>query len=103
IFTENHGTNVGSAWGVNWLNVPSESFGYPVIDVAGYSRVGDAFSLPILRDAKTYQVADDVSIDRGSHLLKLGGEIRHIGLDSKVDLFSRGQLSFTGAFTGTGI
>ncbi len=103
ILTENHGTNVGAAWGVNWLNVPPESFGYPVINVAGYSKIGDAFSLPILRDSATYQLADDLSVDRGDHLLKIGGEFRHIRLNSKVDLFSRGQLSFTGAFTGSGL
>jgi len=103
IFTQNHNTNVGAAWGVNWLNVSPASYGYPVINVAGYATVGDAFGLPILRDSKTYQIADDLSVDRGDHLIKIGGEFRHIALDSKVDLFSRGQLSFTGAFTGSGI
>jgi hypothetical protein len=103
LLTENHGTNVGAAWGVNWLNVPPQSFGYPVINVAGYSQIGDAFSLPILRDTATYQVADDLSIDWGTHLLKVGGEMRYIQLNSQVDLYSRGQLSFTGAFTGSGI
>jgi hypothetical protein len=101
--TENHQTNVGAAWGVNWLQVPPESFGYPVVDVAGYSRVGDAFSLPILRDSRTYQLADDATFDRGQHLVKIGGEIRRLQLDSRLDLFSRGQLSFTGAITGSGI
>jgi hypothetical protein len=103
LLTENHAVNVGAAWGVNWLNVPAQSFGYPLIDVAGFSRVGDAFTLPILRDTITYQVADDLTIDRGSHVLKLGGEVRHARLNSRVDLFSRGQLVFSGAFTGTGI
>jgi hypothetical protein len=103
LLTENYKTNVGAAWGVNWLNVPATSFGYPVIDVAGFSRIGDAYSLPLIRDTATYQFVDDLSIDRGSHLLKVGGEARHIRLNSQVDLFSRGQLSFTGAFTGSGI
>ena len=103
LLTENHGTDVGAAWGVSWLNVTPASFGYPVINVAGYSKVGDAFSLPILRDSATYQLADDLSAAVGDHLLKLGGEFRDIRLNSKVDLFSRGQLSFTGAFTGSGL
>ena len=103
LLTENNQTDVGALWAVGWLNVPSTSFGYPAVTVAGYSRVGDAFSLPLLRDSRTYQVADDLSIDRGSHLLKIGGDLRHIALDSHVDLFSRGSLSFTGAFTGSGI
>ena len=103
VLTENHATNVGNLWGVNWLNLPPQSFGYPVINVAGYSKVGDAFTLPLVRDARTYQLADDLSLDAGSHLVKLGGELRHIELDSKLDLFTRGQLSFTGAFTGSGL
>ena len=69
----------------------------------GLRRVGDAFSLPILRDSKTFQLADDSTFDRGQHLLKVGGEVRRLLLDSRLDLFSRGQLSFTGAITGSGI
>ena len=103
VLTENHATDVGAAWGVNWLDVAPESHGYPIINVAGYSKVGDAFALPILRNAKTYQAADDLSVDTGNHLVKVGGEFRHIRLDSKLDLFSRGQLSFTGAFSGSGL
>jgi len=103
LLTENHNIDVGSQWNVKWLNVPSDAFGYPLIDVAGYTRVGDAFALPLRRDSSTYQLADDLSIDLGRHLLKIGGDVRHVRLDSRLDLFTRGQLSFTGAFTGTGI
>jgi hypothetical protein len=103
VTTENRATDVGTLWNVNWLSVPSASFGYPLIDVAGYTRVGDAYSLPILRDTKTFQIADDVTFDRGSHLIKMGGEMRSIRLNSRLDLFSRGQLSFSGALTGSGI
>jgi len=103
LLTENSHTNVGAAWGVNWLNVAPGSYGYPVINVAGYSRVGDAPTLPIQRNAKTFQVVDDLSIVRGKHLMKAGVDVRHLQLDSVVDLYSRGQISFTGAFTGSGI
>ena len=103
VTTENRSTDVGALWNVSWLNVPSASFGYPLVDVAGYTRVGDAYSLPILRDTKTFQIADDVSFDRGAHLIKVGGEMRSIRLNSRLDLFSRGQLSFSGALTGSGI
>lgn len=103
LLTQNNQTNAGAQWGVGWLNVPAASFGYPSINVAGYSSVGDSATLPILRDSTTYQVIDDLTITRGAHLLKMGGDWRHVALDSKVDLFSRGMLSFTGAFTGSGI
>ena len=103
LLPQNTGTNVGALWNVGWLNVPAASYGYPAVNVAGYSLVGDATSLPLVRDSKTFQFVDDLSFARGAHLLKAGGEFRHIALDSKVDLFSRGSLSFTGAFTGSGI
>ncbi len=103
VLTENSATNVGALWGVDWLDVPASSNGFPILNVAGYSKVGDAFTLPILRDATTYQVVDDLTVTAGTHLLKVGGEVRDINLDSRVDLFTRGQLSFTGAFTGSGI
>ncbi len=103
VLTENHETNVGAAWNVNWLNVPAEAQGYPIIDVAGFSRIGDAFSLPLLRDTRTYQIADDFSLARGSHLFKMGAEFRKIALDSQLDLFARGQMSFSGAITGNAL
>ncbi len=103
LLTENHGTDVGAAWGVNWLNVSPTAFGYPIVDVAGYSRIGDAYSLPLIRDTETYQLADDLAIDKADHLIRIGGEARHVRLNSQVDLFSRGQLAFTGAFTGSGL
>ena len=63
-----------AARGVNWLNVAPASFGDPVNDVAGSAKVGDAFALPVLRDAATYQIADHLSVDEGDHLLKMGDE-----------------------------
>ncbi|MBS1818160.1 MAG: TonB-dependent receptor [Acidobacteria bacterium] len=103
VLTENNATNVGALWGVNWLNVSPSSYGYPILNVAGYSKLGDAFTLPILRNAKTFQIVDALSIQAGRHFVKVGGEYRHIALDSKLDLFTRGQLSFTGAFSGNGL
>ena len=103
VITENHLTNVGAAWGVNWLSVRPEFQGYPAVNVAGFTRVGDATSLPLLRNATTLHAAEDFSTVWGRHLLKAGAELRVNRLRSEIGLFTRGQLSFTGNFTGSGL
>ncbi|NWG13786.1 MAG: TonB-dependent receptor [Acidobacteria bacterium] len=103
LLPENHDRNVGQEWALGWLDLPARSFGYPVFNIAGFSRVGDAPGLPIVRVSDTWHIQDGLTLDRGRHLLKLGGEVRRMGLDSRVDLLVRGSLSFSGAISGSGI
>ena len=103
LLPENQATDVGASWGVNWLTLPASDFGYPTMTVAGYSRLGDAYSLPISRVSQTYQVVDALTLTRGSHLLQLGGEIRHQRLDGRLQMLTRGSLSFSGMVSGSGL
>ena len=103
ILTQNHNVNVGNSWGVDWLNVPPIAYGYPEMTVLGYSTLGDNYALPISRVTNTYQIGDSVSLDRGPHLLKFGGEFRDLQLNGILDLFTRGSLSFLGGLSGAGI
>ena len=99
----NHQTNVNQLWGVNWLPTDPIDFGYPQINVSGFSQVGDVTELPINRAENTYQLTDGFSLVHGSHTLKAGFEMRrqqHNGID---DIYSRGALSFLGALSGSGI
>ena len=100
---ENAATDVGQLWGVSWLDVPARDFGYPIMNVAGYSRLGDAYSLPILRQTNTWQVVDSLALTVGSHLVHVGGEVRHQQLDGLLDMFTRGSLSFSGMISGSGL
>lgn len=103
VLPENSDRNVGQEWGVNWLNVRPRDFGYPLINVQGYSSVGDATPLPIERYSNTYQLTESLQIQRGRHLFKLGGDVRRQEVNGYLDYFARGQLTFGGALTGTGI
>ena len=51
----------------------------------------------------TLHVSDTVSVERGRHFIKAGGEFRHYRSDGYNHLFPRGQLNFQGAYTGSGI
>ncbi|MBN2243034.1 MAG: TonB-dependent receptor, partial [Acidobacteria bacterium] len=103
LMSENSGTDVGQELGVDWLDLDPRRYGYPSITIAGYSKIGDATNLPILRAADTYQAADDISFIRGRHMFKAGAEVRRLELDSILDLLVRGSLSFSGALSGSGI
>jgi Outer membrane receptor for Fe3+-dicitrate len=65
--------------------------------------VGDQTQLPIRRYTDTYQIVENLSILRGPHALRLGGEVRNIRMNGSLDYFARGSLSFSGAITGSGI
>lgn len=103
VLPENNERNVGQQWGVNWLNVRPRDFGYPLFNVQGFSSVGDATPLPIERYSNTYQLTESLQIHRGRHLLKLGADVRRQEVNGFLDYFARGQLTFGGALTGSGI
>jgi hypothetical protein len=103
LLPENYLVDAAKQWGVSWINVPPVAFGYPGVNVGGFSSVGDNASTPLLRHTNTYQIGDSVTLDRGPHLLKFGGEVRKLQLNSIVDLFKRGSLSFSGGISGSGI
>ena len=103
LLPQNHSVDVGKLWNVNWLGVPPVAFGYPVLNVTGFSSLGDNFGLPIVRTTNTYQAGDTLTLERGAHILKLGGEIRALQLNGILDLLNRGSLSFFGGLSGSGL
>jgi hypothetical protein len=103
LLQENHTVNVNQLWGVNYLPQDPLDFGYPAVTVAGYSHAGDVEQIPLGRDSTTYQVSDAVTFIRGAHSIQFGGDYRRLDINSFLNLYSRGSMSFSGAISGTGI
>jgi hypothetical protein len=103
LLSQNYNVNVGALWNVNWLNIAPSAYGFPAISVAGLSGAGDNYSQPIYRHTNTYQITDGLAIERGSHIFSIGGEVREEQLNSILDLFTRGSLSFSGGISGSGL
>ena len=93
ILPENYNVNVGQLWSVSWLNVPATGYGFPSVTVQGLSGAGDNTTYPIYRHTNTYQIGDQLAIDHGSHLFRIGGEVRELQLNGALSLFTQG-LSF---------
>ncbi len=96
---ENNAVDARGLWGVDWI----AGTGFPSFSVAGFSRVGDVTGLPLVRDVDTIQAGDTLSVIHGNHNLKLGGDFRRLSLDSKLELLTRGSISFSGALSQAGI
>jgi hypothetical protein len=93
------GTNGFDALGITGPDLPGIDRAFPTLVVSGYETLGDDPNLPILRNTRTWHLSDSLTIDRGAHHIKTGGEFRHYGSDGYNHLFARGQATFTGAFT----
>jgi hypothetical protein len=98
---QNYQTNVGALWNVGWLNVPPRDYGYPIVNVTGFSQVGDNSAFPNLRHTNTYQLADSVTFIHGKNTFKAGADIRKLQLNGHLDELARGSISFTGAISGS--
>jgi hypothetical protein len=94
------GTDRFAALGIAGPSLAPVDEGYPTMVVSGYETLGDDPNLPVLRRTRTVQVTDALTIDRGRHHLKTGGEFRTYQSDGYNHLFARGQTTFSGAFAG---
>jgi hypothetical protein len=91
------------ALGIAGPQLPEADTGYSTFVLAGYETLGDDPNLPVSRGTHTVHVSDSLSVDRGRHHLKIGGEVRHYRSDGYNHLFARGQLTFRGAYTGNAL
>ena len=80
--------------------LPAEDLGFPAIDVAGYETLGDDPNLPVVRRTRTTQISNQLSMEVRQHHVQAGGDVRTYRSDGHNHLFARGQIAFTGAFTG---
>ncbi|MBZ5576361.1 MAG: TonB-dependent receptor [Acidobacteriia bacterium] len=82
------------------------SFGLPYFNVTNYSMVTDSPSLPQVQRDNLWQASDGLSLVRGRHTLKFGGDLLHFQLNYLQSNLTRGQYTYTGVFTsadGSGI
>ncbi len=100
---DNASVNGFDSLGMTGPSLGAADLGFPAFSVTGDDSVGDDVSLPVVRDTQTIHVADTASVERGRHLFKIGGELRHYRSDGFNHQFARGQLNFEGAYTGNAV
>jgi hypothetical protein len=72
--------------------------GLPNINITGFSAIGSGNVTFNVNE--TYEVADTLSINRGRHNFRFGGQWRNGPVDNEASNLPRGQLSFTRDIVG---
>ena len=78
---------------------PNEE-GFPLLGISGYVGMGDDLAASNLDNSRTYQFVDNVTLIRGHHSFKFGGDIRKLLDDATTNNWPFGSLSFDGSLSG---
>lgn len=95
------GTNYTSQAGIGGFELTSLNFpGFPQLSISGFQGIaGNAFQ-PLINPSNMYELIDNVNWIKSAHALKFGIDFREYRFTSTNSANSRGNFSFTGAFTG---
>jgi hypothetical protein len=101
-FQENQSRNLSRAVGLPSNASNPRDFGLPLISLTGYSPIGDEYNNPQHGVTNVYQLVDQVTLVKGRHLVRAGGDFRLLQQNAYRDVLSRGFISFLG-FTGNSL
>jgi hypothetical protein len=91
--------NIAQQLGIQGQPTDPFYFGLPFFEVLNESMVTDSPTLPQVQRDNTWHITDGISLSRGRHTLKFGGDLVHFQLNYLQTNLARGQYNFTGAFT----
>jgi hypothetical protein len=99
---QNQNNNLNQAVGLPtpWTN-PRDT-GLSQIIVSGFSTLGDEINNPQQTTSNIYELVDNANWTRGTHLFKIGADLRILQQNAFADVESRGLLEFVG-FTGNAL
>jgi hypothetical protein len=96
----NQGVNFAAASGLLGLTQDSRDMGYPQVSFGGlFSTIGDPTSF-VSRDDRSYELYDNLLLDRGNHHLKFGGYLFRLDFNPLNPAAARGAFTFNGQWTG---
>jgi outer membrane receptor protein involved in Fe transport len=92
-------SNIAQQLGIQGSPTDPFYYGLPFFEVLNQSLVTDSPSLPQVQRDNTWHLSDGISLARGRHTLKFGGELVRFQMNYLQTNLARGQYNFTGAFT----
>jgi hypothetical protein len=96
----NQGVNFAAASGLQGATQDARDMGYPQVSFGGlFSAIGDPTSF-VSRNNKSYELYDNVMLERGDHHLKFGGYLFHLRFNPVNPTNARGNFAFNGQWTG---
>ena len=84
------------------ITVPPPAWGTPSVVIGnGLSGFGDPVDAPFVDHNHIFQWIDNLSMIKGNHSFKMGGEIRRERINEDGNIYNRGNISFSSAFATT--
>lgn len=86
--------------GPNGRPLRADEQGFPVIGVDGFLGMGDSGASSNLDNSRTYQFVDNVSLIRGNHAFKFGGDVRRLFDEATTNNWPFSNINFTNDIAG---
>lgn len=93
------GAKLGEKLGVKGSNQGPNSDGLPIFSPAGYTGIGQTRSLPIIRKQDTFHPVVHMTLLRGAHTIRFGGEARKRHVTQYQTNRGNGRFNFGRTFT----
>ena len=103
VYQQDIGSDANAAVGLPQASANPRDTGLSLIDVTGYSPIGDEYNNPQHSATTIYQATDTVTVSRGRHLLKTGVDLRWLRQDAYRDELAMGYMDFLGMITGNAL
>ncbi len=91
--------NTASAIGIPGINIDNRSGGLPGMTITGFTVIGDASTFPETSQMTVFQYDDAITLIRGNHTFKFGGQFIRDRFNGFSEFPARGTYAFTGQFT----
>jgi hypothetical protein len=99
---EDLGINGMLVGGPDGRRLRDDEQGFPTINIEGFQGMGEIAASSNIDNSRTYQAVNNVSLIRGRHALKFGGDIRYHLDEATTNNWPFGQLQFTRDIAGFG-
>lgn len=104
---ENTDFSIEKELGIPGIPASGQTNGFPFINIAGFASIGDMTNNPLIQPDQVWQLMSNLTLNRGRHTLKFGGDMRLIRSDRTQGLTVRGSFTFAnnnpvGATNGLG-
>lgn len=100
---QNIGRDINGAVGLPRVATNPRDTGLSLINITGYSPIGDEYNNPQHSATTFFQVVDTLSATRGRHLLRAGIDFRWLRQNAYRDVLAIGYLNFLGMMTGNAL
>ncbi len=95
----NYGKNVSQQIGLKGVNIDPDSSGLSIVASSGFATLGDASFIPLITINNLFQEVANMTYLRGSHSIKMGGDLRRRQTDPFQSPTARGQFNFDSNLT----